>query len=282
MLRGILLIACVIGIGALTGCSSVSTLKLWNSKPPRATAANPVTEIVCLWEPTEGQNANGIPSRGFNGQILFFVRGNDSPVLVDGDVTIYEFDDYGPRESWGTPISEIRVPAHEWNSYLVNGMLGPTHTIFVPYPRTHSNNVNCSLRLKFTPSDGSPVVYSRLTSVTLPGRIREDAATSEIVEPARTAAPGSEATGLLETRNHQTHDPRFATIHRWNQHSRIAGLNSRSGVSAEIVPASFEQAELNDPGIETATAESRLELDAEEPPIRRRFRLEAISGQFSD
>lgn len=172
----------VIWAASLSGCASIESLNPFSQKEEIvvATPENPAFEVVCLWQPGQGRNERGIPTRGFDGQILFFTRKDDTPVVVDGDVKIYQFDDYGPREEWDKPIAEFSFTSEQWQYFLGKGLLGPGYHLFIPYSREHSEQVNVSLMVRFTPHGGGQPLYSKLIKATLPGTFESDEVASGV------------------------------------------------------------------------------------------------------
>lgn len=132
-------------------------------------AQKTIGRILCLWEPSEGLGVDGLPSRGFAGQILFFGHGGATPVPVKGTVRIMEYVNYDPDEIDPTPNHIFTFDDGAWNAHRSKGTLGEAYNVFLPLtddPRTH---VLCALRVEFTDEDGR-MVSSPYTEVTLPGR----------------------------------------------------------------------------------------------------------------
>jgi hypothetical protein len=120
----------------LAGCAELS-LFAWTNRPDyiEPDQRHPVTELLCLWEQGEGQGLDGLPARGFAGQIFFFTRGRTEPAKVTGDVTVYVFDDHGTVEDQRHPFHQFNFEAAAWNSFLVDAKLGPAYQLFLPYTR---------------------------------------------------------------------------------------------------------------------------------------------------
>lgn len=150
---------------ALSGCQTLGLGLLGDD----ATPAHNVREIVCLWEPAEGIGLDGLPTRGFAGQLLFFEPGNDTPVLVDGDVMIYVFDDQGAPEEQSRPLHQFEFPGPIWQTFARDTNLGPAYQIFIPYTRKGGHYADCAIRVRLTGPEQLPV-WSKLTNVPLPGR----------------------------------------------------------------------------------------------------------------
>jgi hypothetical protein len=151
-----------------TGCSTTSVFE--RLRVGKASPENPAIEVVCLWQPAKGTGANGLPTRGMAGQIMFFTRGSSAPVMADGDVRIYEFDDQGTADELRKPIHQFDFLAADWQNFQSQGTLGPCYNIFVPYVKGGHKQVEVTMQLRFTPK-GAPTLYSDMTSVTLPGSI---------------------------------------------------------------------------------------------------------------
>ncbi len=148
----------------LGGCSALHLGKWMHHREQ-----GPVNDMMCLWEPGEGRNLDNLPAHGFAGQLMFLRQGSDEPSPVDGDIRVYVFDDQGGPEDLAVPIHQFDFEAKAWNRYLRQTNLGPAYQIFLPYTRKGQHEARCALRVRFTPTDGGPPLYSKIANVTLPG-----------------------------------------------------------------------------------------------------------------
>jgi hypothetical protein len=137
-------------------------------------AAHPVVDMICLWQPAEGHDLEGLPCRGFAGQILFMAVGEEAPVEVGGDVAIYVFDDHGTLEEQQRPLHIFEFPGESWSMYLREAGFGSTYQLFIPYTRRTTEVTTCNLRIKYTSPEGR-ITYSKMIEVSLPGTARRDA-----------------------------------------------------------------------------------------------------------
>ncbi len=152
---------------AASGCATIG-LPWSKDRIVRATANNPAVQVLCLWQPSTGRDPDGLPCRGFAGQIIFLSGVNTTPLAVDGDVRIYVFDDQGTLEERSVPrLWDFDSGA--WNMHLTNSSLGAAYSVFIPYTRPGSQQTSCTLRLRLTPKQGQPI-FSETASVILPGR----------------------------------------------------------------------------------------------------------------
>jgi len=170
-LQSTVMLTIAVIVSTLTGCTQLGLIPLLHrDRPLKATAENPVVEIMCLWEPGEGSGLDNLPSRGFAGQVLLFARGNSSPVIGDGDVTVYVFDDQGTDTEQAKPIHQFEFKQGTWSQYLSETNIGSAYQIFLPYTKRGAHHAECAIRVKYTPAAGGPSVYSRMATIVLPGR----------------------------------------------------------------------------------------------------------------
>lgn len=157
----------------LTGCRQFN---LFSRDPlariPEATADDPVVEVIGLWEPAEGIGTDGLPCRGFAGQVLLFTARGAAPVRSNGDLRVYVFDDRGTPEEQEKPIHQFDFEKLALQKYLAETHLGAGYHLFIPYTRKGGMRAHCSLRVRLTAPDGRPV-YSKMAQVILPGKIDE-------------------------------------------------------------------------------------------------------------
>jgi hypothetical protein len=150
------------------GCAALTVPITKRHEVIKEDALHPVIEIIGIWQPAEGQGLDNAPCRGFGGQILFFAANSQSPVQVNGEVTIYVFDDQGSHEDQVKPLNQFHFTNEQWNCLYRESNLGPSYQIFVPYTNKGAHYANCSLRVKYTPKSGQ-AMYSKVATVTLNG-----------------------------------------------------------------------------------------------------------------
>lgn len=153
-----------------SGCQQMLKLRPGMGRPtPEASAAHPVFEAICLWEQGEGNGLDGLPTRGFVGQVMFFAHGIDVPVRVDGDLMVYVFDDVGTEEEQQKPIHQFEFNSVAMKAFLTETNVGTAYQFFIPYTRKGAQKATCSLRVRLTPKTGNPV-YSKMSSIVLAGK----------------------------------------------------------------------------------------------------------------
>ncbi|QDU52787.1 hypothetical protein [Gimesia panareensis] len=182
------IVICLLCFSPLTGCSSLAlSTWTWQHSGQFASARKPAVEVIALWEPAEGKGLDGLPTRGFAGQLLFFQHNNTSPVYVKGEVMVYLYDDQGQLDEQSKPIHQFNFDAGAWQVHAVESTLGPAYQVFIPYVRKGSDQAECALRVRLTQKE-APEVYSRMVSVKLKGKKPH----AEAVQPLVQTPPPSE------------------------------------------------------------------------------------------
>lgn len=176
LLLGIILLAQL-------GCAGKNLLNWKHNEVPEADARNPVRKIVCIWEPVEGQGLDGLPTRGFAGQIMFFTHASPLPATSDGEVRVTVYHDCGTHEEQVKPLHQFDFPGNAWATHLQESTPGPSYRIFIPYTAKHHWETNCALRVRLTAPDNGPTVYSEMVYVRLPGPVQKKADKDTTAKP---------------------------------------------------------------------------------------------------
>ncbi len=89
-----------------TGCSNFSEMKpskvfsldnTWPFKDKDKPHEGKPVRMVCTWSDTVMTQPGVKPQRGFGGRIMFYESEDKKPILVDGQLVIYAFDETGAR-----------------------------------------------------------------------------------------------------------------------------------------------------------------------------------------
>lgn len=173
-----------------SGCTALNVSRMFKPEIV-ADERHPVIDVMCLWEAAEGTGLDGMPCRGFRGQVLFFTAGQKSPAKVDGDIRIYVFDQNGPDGDPSKPIHQFDFPGLAWNTFLTETNFGNAYQIFIPYTKRGNEHADCQLRVRFMPNVGN-TVHSRSCAVALPGT-RPVGASAQ-----RHSTPGPQRSGIQQ------------------------------------------------------------------------------------
>lgn len=205
-----------------SGCSSMTTSLPKLTAKPKAEPA--IVDVLALWQPGEGRDKNGLPTRGFAGQVFFFAAGSRDPVSVTGDVTVVVFDDQGTLEEQKKPIHEFTFKQGIWRNFEQKTNLGPAYQVFIPYSRLGDHQAICSLRVKYEAPDGSgQLALSESASVVLSGSIPEPTVTPQSL--AKRIVPGLKTERLAMGRQvgNQTEWPKNEPVRQVSFESTATG-----------------------------------------------------------
>ena len=247
--RIVLPLTCAMCLCSFVGCTTFHVP--FEKKIPKASATDPVVQVLCLWQQAEGRDPEGYPCKGFSGQILFLSNKAATPVQCEGDVRIYLFDDQGDTEAQAKPLRQFDFDSGSWDVHLTKTSLGPTYSVFVPYVRRGVKDANCALRIRLKPKNG-PVVFSDLSNMPLNGNKKpvmgESAKPLSIEETDRMAA--DEKVNQIQLASHEvvSESPKESA-----EAERIRRLES-------MVQQLLEQ-KTNTPTIATSTNQPNLSLD---------------------
>lgn len=274
--RGIVCALLVFAGPLLCGCSTTS-LFTTKKQMPKATATNPAVEILAIWQPAEGRGVNGVPTRGFAGQFLFFTGENPSPVEVDGAVRIYLFDDRGTPEQQSKPAHQFDFDAGAWKSHLKRSALGPAYHVFIPYPRKDDQIARCSLRVRLT-ATGGPTIFSESANVVLPGASQDPA--PEVANADSTAVNSATAEKLDDAEARKLIASRLNKI---KQHPlRADGANSPSAQTSRSFnnkPIATLTTSRNRTLIQTVGHAETADNDESEEPANEVISADAVESE---
>lgn len=266
------------------GCAGTELLSRHWHKLPRASEDNPVVRILCIWEPAEGTGLDGLPTRGFAGQIFFFTAGSPVPVKVDGDVRVYLFDDYGSPDEQAKPIHQFDFLGDAWTIHLHKGALGPSYHVFIPYVRKHPYRANCGLRVRLKPQSG-PALFSDTVHVTLPGPTPDDdsqqtghGATASLPGSSRPQNTAEPARNLPESDR-----PQGASLTRETIPLTALVKKAHAAKDKNAEPEKDKEPETGDRGVRNAThstPNADLQTSNSENSHPLRFKLQPAEPNF--
>ncbi|MDB4614138.1 hypothetical protein OAH18_00470 [bacterium] len=150
----------------VSGCSQTSSLLKLGDKVPTPNKQDPLHEVLGIWQPSEGRGPEGKTRRGCAGQLLFMTRGQKSPVKIDGEVIVRQWDEFSTDDD--KPIHTFRFDSVAWNRHFAEGALGPGYSVFIPYMRDNKYEAHCVIQAELKLPNGQSL-YSPKSTVVLPG-----------------------------------------------------------------------------------------------------------------
>lgn len=248
-----------VGCSASRGLATVLAPKAADNAPPSPR----ISKVVCLWEPGVGKIPNG-PKQGVLGQVLFFTPGTSSPSKVDGDVTVYLFDDHGTAEQQAQPVHKLVLTAEDLEAVHAETAIGHSYHIPVPYPKNHGMETTCTMRVKYTSPSGE-TTYSGLDAIRLDGTARKSSKISVSRKSAAVSDNAAETTAVS----------RVKRIGETEIHEATAGANQLKSLTIRRKQPGAQQTQVQAPVISSpAPPRKRFQL-SNAKPVQERSRLSA-------
>ncbi len=134
------------------------------------------------WTDTVLNQAGQKPQRGFGGRLIFYGREDHKPILVDGQLVVYAFDEMGREVTDNRPTRRYVFPADQMPQRMSESEIGASYSFWLPWDEAGGPQTEVSLICRFEPKGGA-VVVSEQTKHLLPGSLPASG------EVARQAAP---------------------------------------------------------------------------------------------
>lgn len=130
----------------------------------------PVTprRIVGTWTDAVLHQGSNKPQRGFGGRLIFYGEDNEKPVLVDGQLVVYAFDESNREATDNKPTRRYVFPADQVARRMSKSELGPSYSFWLPWDEVGGEQTEISLVPRFEPKEGS-IVMGEQTKHLLPG-----------------------------------------------------------------------------------------------------------------
>ena len=189
----------LIFVGLLVGCAPLTVPKTitWpgqsNSKPqvPLRTTAF-WTDCVL-----NQQGMSGVS--GFGARILFYGKDDETPIMVDGSLTVYGYDDTSGDEH-STPSRKFVFPAEYLEKHYSKSDLGHSYSIWIPWQSADGPQRQISLILRFEARKGGAIVISEMSRHSLPGFASE----AEQQSSTKTGQPPARLRSTVRQATHET------------------------------------------------------------------------------
>jgi hypothetical protein len=113
--------------------------------------------------------------RGFGGRITFYEKEERKPILVDGQLVVYAFDETGRDPTDNKPTRRYVFPSEQIPLHMSTNEYGASYSFFLPWDEAGGPKTEVSLICRFQPTAGA-VVASEQTRHVLPGSMAAVAA----------------------------------------------------------------------------------------------------------
>src|SRR4051794_34883155 len=171
--------------------SSTAALQAWEWKTPsflrldntwpfrdkdKPQEGTPV-RMVGAWTDTVMSQPGQKPQRGFGGRLMFYDRDGKKPILVDGQLIVYAFDEAGRDPTDNKPTRRYVFPADQMPIHMSKSEIGASYSFWLPWDEAGGPKCEVSLICRFEPKGGA-VVTGEQTKHLLPGPVLTGVANS--------------------------------------------------------------------------------------------------------
>src|SRR3954453_48789 len=158
--------AVVAALATSTGCSNFSEMKpskmfsldsTWPFKDKDKPHQGKPDRIVCTWSDTVMSQPGTKPQRGFGGRIMFYEKDEKQPILVDGQLVVYAFDETGRAPTDNKPTRRYVFPADQIPLHMSKSDLGASYSFWLPWDEAGGPRTEVGLICRFEPKGGAVV-----------------------------------------------------------------------------------------------------------------------------
>lgn len=165
-------VTCMMAIIAVmvtvSGCAKFASNSMNWFADTEATEFEIPDRLVTIWADTVLHQPNQRGVRGFGGRVYFYKDGNDRPISVDGNVTVYVFDgDYDSAES-ANPSKKYIITAEQLKELASKSTLGLSYNLWIPWDEVGGKSRKLNLITRFDGTLGGTVISNSSTKL-LPG-----------------------------------------------------------------------------------------------------------------
>jgi hypothetical protein len=129
--------------------------------------------LVDSWTDTVLHREGQPSERGFGGRIHFYDADGGDPILTEGNLVVYAFDETDRDPIDNRPTKRYVFPAEEFARHMSDSSLGPSYSFWLPWDQVGGEQKEISLICRFEPKSGTLVIGEQ-TRQRLPGRLVVD------------------------------------------------------------------------------------------------------------
>lgn len=176
-------LAAALMLGGVVGCAQFSVpekIKL----PGQEDKPQTPLRMTALWTDTVLVEAGVV---GFGGRVLFYGTDKDNPIMVDGELTVFAYDDTSEVPEENVPARKYIFRTEELSKHYSKSTLGHSYSFWVPWDKVGGPQKQISLIARFKSAKGG-VVMSEMTRHLLPGAAPQEPPVARVPVPAGTLA----------------------------------------------------------------------------------------------
>ena len=124
--------------------------------------------MVGAWTDTVMTQPGQKPQRGFGGRVMFYDKEGKKPILVEGQMVVYAFDETDRDPTDNKPTRRYVFPDDQMSVHQSKSELGASYSFWLPWDEVGGPKTKVSLICRFEPKSGG-IVTGEQTKHLLPG-----------------------------------------------------------------------------------------------------------------
>src|SRR5436190_19267984 len=113
--------------------------------------------MVGAWTDTVMSQPGQKSQRGFGGRLMFYDKDGKKPILVDGQLVVYAFDEAGRDPTDNKPTRRYVFPADQIPVHMSKSEIGASYSFWLPWDEAGGPKTEVSLICRFEPKGGAVV-----------------------------------------------------------------------------------------------------------------------------
>ncbi|MBN2292002.1 MAG: hypothetical protein JXM70_06220 [Pirellulales bacterium] len=121
----------------------------------------PVAEpnsLAVVWTTAMIDKEGSRPTRGFGGMVTFYDKDKKKPVRVDGQLTIYAYENLSYEQDGSTPDRKYIFKPEQLEKHYGEGPVGPSYSIWIPWDEADGERKEIGLIMRFDSAKGKTVM----------------------------------------------------------------------------------------------------------------------------
>lgn len=148
---------CIIGLlltSLAVGCASWKVPKSLKM-PGQAEKPQTPQRVTALWTDTVLVEAGVV---GFGGRVMFHGRDNEDPIMVEGELTVYAYDETQDQQANSVPARKYVFRAEDMSKHYSKSTLGHSYSFWLPWAPVGGPQRQISLIARFKSTAGGVVM----------------------------------------------------------------------------------------------------------------------------
>ncbi len=158
-MRRLPVIVCLLLMGWLSAAAEAWELTSWRPWPlGKQEKPGQPGKILAIWTDTVLTQPNRRPIRGFGGRLMFYDGKAETPILVEGTLVVYTFDETGRKPSDVRPDRKYVITREQLPAHYSKSKIGHSYSVWIPWDEAGGVQKEITLIVRFEPKAGAAVV----------------------------------------------------------------------------------------------------------------------------